>query len=337
MLGRDRFLNTRPEDVMSQIQMDIANIPEGDLKRAGVEGSKVELTEEEIAKQVRKKKIIRRSVIAVVCVALIAIGAIVSTKYYFIPKSHYDTAMVNIEKSDYAGAYYELNDLDYSDSKEQFAKVIRHPETKAQLLADVKAGSTVLFGTYKYMPYMDDVRPVEWEVLERDGNKALLISKYVLDCAKFHENDDLTFWGKSTLRGWLNNEFYDEVFSKAEKKAIDQVPNTPGVEDTGNLGNNDTKDRVFLLSAKELAEYFNDSTSRQCEGTDLAVTYLNGIRSYIRICNWWLRSTDQFGMNAMYVNAEGQCEAYGAAKTTEGIGIRPAIWIDLAKAAGNEK
>lgn len=94
---------------------------------------------------------------------------------------------------------------------------------------------------------------------EKDG-KALLISKYCLNCRPFHDDrhEASVTWENSSLRSWLNTIFYDNAFSEEEKERIIattvETDKNPSFE-TDPSG--DTTNRVFLLSAVEANHYFD--------------------------------------------------------------------------------
>lgn len=94
--------------------------------------------------------------------------------------------------------------------------------------------------------------PIEWLVLARDGNKALLISRYGLDAQKYNTINTGVTWEKCTLRTWLNNAFYNKAFNSAEQTAIliTNVDNSKNQCYSGwsTSGGNNTQDKVFLLS-----------------------------------------------------------------------------------------
>ena len=48
--------------------------------------------------------------------------------------------------------------------------------------------------------------PIEWIVLEKEGNKALLLSKYLLAAYEYDDDVDNT-WENCTCRSWLNSDF----------------------------------------------------------------------------------------------------------------------------------
>ena len=78
---------------------------------------------------------------------------------------------------------------------------------------------TVKFGSY-YQSNGFTKEPIEWIVLDRQGGRALLLSKYILDCKCYsNEHKDVT-WETCDLRKWLNNDFYNQAFSGSEQGKI---------------------------------------------------------------------------------------------------------------------
>lgn len=77
----------------------------------------------------------------------------------------------------------------------------------------VEIGSYITFGHYEQDSVeADGTEPVEWVILDVAGNNALLLSRYVLDVQPY---GDKTF---ITLDKWLNNDFYDAIFTEEEKE-----------------------------------------------------------------------------------------------------------------------
>ncbi len=87
--------------------------------------------------------------------------------------------------------------------------------------------------------------PIEWFLLHKVGNRALLISRDVLDIRQMVEDEDAAknyTWETSDLRKWLNGYFYDNAFGKHHKRYI--------------ATNSQLNDKVFVLSSRELHSYF---------------------------------------------------------------------------------
>ena len=52
--------------------------------------------------------------------------------------------------------------------------------------------------------------PVEWRVLDKKDGEILLLSEYGLDILPFDDSGSGSIiWENSSIRNWLNNEFYN--------------------------------------------------------------------------------------------------------------------------------
>lgn len=178
---------------------------------------------------------------------------------------------------------------------------------------------TIKFGRYPQASKNENAL-IEWLVLKNDGSKALLISKYALDCQQYHTSRIFGTWKTCTLRKWLNGTFISNAFSHEEQAMILSTTTESA----------DTKDRVFLLSRDEAWEYFSSDSTRQCQGT--AYCYAQGAyKTGNGNCKWWLRSPVGSGYTA-YVY-DGNLEDYYGKKSccvdNDDIAVRPALWIDL--------
>ena len=174
-----------------------------------------------------------------------------------------------------------------------------------------------------------DKEPIEWQVLEVNGNKALLVSRYGLDCKPYHhEQVDIT-WEDCDLRKWLNNDFLKTAFSEEEQERIllSEVQNDDNPE-YGTRGGNSTRDRIFCLSLAEAERYFKNDAERRCRPTALAIAH--GACYLIRgNCWWWLRSPGFYQHYASCVNPS--CvNPYGHYVNGDiNKAVRPAMWVNL--------
>lgn len=178
---------------------------------------------------------------------------------------------------------------------------------------------TIKFGRYPQASTNENTL-IEWLVLKNDGSKALLISKYALDCQQYHTSRIFGTWKTCTLRKWLNGTFISNAFSHEEQAMILSTTTESA----------DTKDRVFLLSMDEAWEYFSSDSTRQCQGT--AYCYAQGAyETGNGNCKWWLRSPVYSGRTA-YVydgNLRNYYGEYSCWVDSDDIAVRPALWIDL--------
>ena len=160
---------------------------------------------------------------------------------------------------------------------------------------EYSVGEYVILGHYPQTATGDDNTPIEWLVLENDGETALLLSRYGLEAKAYNEEwvNEIT-WEQCTLREWLNDEFYNRAFSQEEKQYIiksdvsaDKNPSYPT-----NPGNA-TKDNVFLLSIVEAETYLSDKEEALCIPSDYVTSYSytpNTTEDGRNNAWWWLRS-----------------------------------------------
>lgn len=262
-----------------------------------------------------------------------------------IKDSEYNNAVALINTGDVISAYEALIALDgYKDSAEKAYSI--YDEYKMEKLKNAKVGDYVFFGSYEQdNDTSNGAEDIEWLVLTVEDGKALVISKYALDCKPYNTDRDVTWdtdvtWESCSLREWLNSNFINVAFSDDEKELIPTVTvyadkNPESSRDSGNA----TQDQVFLLSISEANKYFNSNSARQCEVTDYA--FANGIADgelgnalYVRSagcnCFWWLRTRGAIACCAAYVNDRGSTSEQGCYAYNNGdIAVRPAMWINL--------
>lgn len=175
--------------------------------------------------------------------------------------------------------------------------------------------------------YENGPEPIEWYVLaEQNGNK-LILSRNILELKRYNEKYlagtatpagmesvssafqyDMvkrTSWESSSVRKWLNSEFYLTSFPDAEKEKIVQ-------------GN----EPVFLLSEQEFSE-FVPIQIQACEMTQYCKN------SDEQIPGWMLRDLTEAEGNqyVSVVDEEGNVVAGKAVPWQTVCGVRPAMWI----------
>ena len=119
--------------------------------------------------------------------------------------------------------------------------------------------------TFHYFKY----QPVKWRVLSFNGSEVLLLADKVLDNKQYHINDESVTWETSDIRSWLNGyvsqyNFIDTAFSEPEQSVIkESYVYNKGDNPYGTDDGNDTTDKIFLLSSREMSKIaygFNKST-----------------------------------------------------------------------------
>jgi hypothetical protein len=179
----------------------------------------------------------------------------------------------------------------------------------------------VKFGNY-WQTDDKNKEAIEWEVLAKENGKALLISKYALDCKPYNQNNCKITWEECTLRKWINSDFINNAFSEEEQQIIALTKN-----DTN--GSRTTEDKVFLLSIEEANKYLTRET-RKCTPTPYAKLH-NAWSSGDNFCYWWLRSPSDIQGNAAIVYYGGGVRNIGFSVLNAYGAVRVAMWVDSSK------
>lgn len=205
--------------------------------------------------------------------------------------------------------------------------------------ASAEIGDVVTFGTY-------EGEPVEWDVLDKEDGKALLISHHVLRNHTYDQEDEWegedTNWEQSEMRAWLNNEFINELFNDQQKSKIQETtlsnpssasfystyyPNASFEENTNPCG--DTVDKLFLLSWEEIIKYYGPLSMEDPNGWGYTCAYADSLACTDRdgVVNWYyLRSPGNNGVNALCVDFGGEVNV-NIHVNYEG-GVRPALCVE---------
>lgn len=163
--------------------------------------------------------------------------------------------------------------------------------------------------------------PIQWQVIDKQDGKVLLISKKLLDCVQYNAKWENTTWETSTLRTWLNGTFANNAFSEKEFSIISQTI----LPADDYFKGNSTNDKLFLLSYDELEQYFKTKSSRICSPTDYAVSH--GAETEIDGTGcWWLRTNS---IKCEFVVESGTVFTSRNDVNLTDICVRPAMWISL--------
>jgi hypothetical protein len=155
----------------------------------------------------------------------------------------------------------------------------------------------------------------DWLVLEKDEEKALLLSLNVLGNVKYHEESVDITWEHSSIRQFLNGDFYNNFFPAEQERIIEtDIRNTANPRN-GTTGGNNTTDKIFLLSIDEFEKYFGDGE------LSIPPNLVDTWRS------WWLRSPGNSEDKAAMVHGTGQIGIGGVGVIADSGQIRPAMWI----------
>lgn len=207
-----------------------------------------------------------------------------------------------------------------------------------------QGGKYIVFGQYPQTKDGKDNTPIEWMILDHNGQRALVVSKYGMDAQPYNITGHAATWETCTLRTWLNGTFYNKAFSSAEQAAIltTNVDNSKKQCYSGweTNGGNNTQDKVFLLSYKEAYVYFDVTEDSHCNEkspvapTAYAIAQGADVDSYCKTEDgtaarwWWLRSPGYYQFSAAYVESDGSLDSLYCIDNASG-SVRPALWVNL--------
>lgn len=195
-----------------------------------------------------------------------------------------------------------------------------------------RIGDQITFGKY-------NDQPIEWVVLYISNNtRALVISKDILDIMPY--DISCAEWSKSSLKKWLNQDFYSNSFNSFEKKYLTTV-------------REDSDEIISILSGQEINQYcippsylkanptpfakshapnyLNQVLSSTASSLTAVVTSLSGFRinklKQADESSWWVKDTRTESVRAYWVNKEGSVETQEPYLKSQSLGVRPAMWL----------
>ena len=129
----------------------------------------------------------------------------------------------------------------------------------------------------------------------------------------YNDSSTSVTWETCALRGWLNETFVNEAFSELEQEAIieTQIDN-PDNEKFGTFGGRPTKDKIWLLSTREVYKYFTKDFSEN-----------SNFEGWKKTC--WLRTPGFTPLEAAVVHKDGKIGHVSVVRIKD---VRPVMWIE---------
>ena len=218
--------------------------------------------------------------------------------------------------------------ITYSDGTTQNAGRVIPQDTSSDEYA---IGSIVTMGKYEQDNNTSNgPEPIKWIVVQNTGDKALLLSQYVLEYMAMSNSS----YGGSSVKSFLTGEFYDNAFTVDEKQKIEM---SRILDPDGSLSQ--STNTVFVLS-------YNEMTALSLNNIDLWPMFSDYVTSKGASVNdgVWLRdrydggktTNDCFCTYRAYNGVILIQSPYASVARTEAskdtkCGVRPAMWISIKK------
>ena len=181
---------------------------------------------------------------------------------------------------------------------------------------------TVTFGSYPQSDSRGNIKePVEWIVVTKNNNNALLLSKYILDYEMFDSDDDFE---NGSIKNWLNNDFCQVLFDSE----------ITGYENIIGLINEDDVHNYF--SKKRFGPPELDHNKLKTIHTNYAKSqYVNKYSRYKGFEKdeddvsslYWTSSYETYGSIVTCISNDGWFANSPACSRTSLNGVRPAMWV----------
>ena len=217
----------------------------------------------------------------------------------------------------------------YTERRKEYFASLKAEKKRAEI-EKFNVGNVVAYGQYwQSNNRANGKTPIEWIVLRRDGNRALLLSKLCLDCKQFNTDYNNATWENCNVRKWLNQKFMNDAFSQREQEKIlaTSIHNSDNAE-YETPGGNDTSDKIFLLSIDE-AENLLNREERQAQCTDYAKAQGVWVDGITDTPYWWLRSPGGDPLLAAAVHYRGKVFIGGLNICVDDTAVRPALWLNV--------
>lgn len=216
------------------------------------------------------------------------------------------------------------------NSDEKDDESLENNDNKSSQKIEYQIDELVEFGKYE-----DEI--IQWKVIDSRSDGVLLWSTHCVTAHPYHySSEDEVSWETCELRKWLNQDFYEKVFSPEEKKHIKKTV----------LENNDcenTTDKIFMLSAKDINDY--DLWGEDIVGYPSQNAVEEGIfvnsgsfESSAQGTTWyWLRGNYEREpyYNADVMTSKGDI-SYNIEVVDDTIGVRVALWYSYDEIKENQ-
>lgn len=178
--------------------------------------------------------------------------------------------------------------------------------------------------------------PMPWVVLDKKDGKALVISKFIIDCQAYHNIFYKVHWNDCSAYKWLNREYAPRYFTDEEQQRIHPVyisktDDALYMEETENT----VKNSLFFLSMEEAGKYFRTQDQRRARISAFGKRKIMWA-SFDVYAHWWLRTYSKDPVGASHVKLDGEMTVHGGTILSNGydefydhFGVRPAMYINL--------
>lgn len=194
--------------------------------------------------------------------------------------------------------------------------------------------------TYHYFKY----EPIKWKILKRSATEAVVISDVIIDNLQYNARYVNDTWSGSTIREWLNGDFYNNYFSQGDKDIIKESALTNSENSLTHVSSGSaTTDKIYLPAESDLSGTTGNNYGFKKGPTDAdsarmvkSSTYAKAMGAYaetnknIGYGKYWTRTQGDFSFCAAFVESSGEINMDGDLARQSVKGIRPMVLVDIS-------
>ena len=250
------------------------------------------------------------------------------------------------------------NSLVSNDDSEQIAEESQAIDSEDDVSDEVKelkekirnteVGESFFFGMTEQDNNIENgAEPIEWIMLEKNEDKAFVISKRILEWLTFSKYNDVeveygdTAYSVSTSgsnsaftwdikrnqqRAWLANDLYKNGFTKIEQEIMLLTHYKDDI-----VTGDEYDDYLYIPSREDVEKYMQDVNLRKAEMTAYVAEKANQVEGEFGC--WSLRSVlmvEKKWSEVKYTRQITEDGEFGATYTSVPNGVRPVMWLDIS-------
>lgn len=243
------------------------------------------------------------------------------------------TSEIDSDSNFFMDTFYGLQKLnsirDYKDTNEVIVK------KEFSLLSNANVGSYVIFGAYEQDGDNENGSEViQWKVMEKKNDSVLLQATVALMARPLGYKK--VTWETSSLRAFLNNDFFETAFSTEEKSQIMttvvKVEKNPYKNKKISFSEgNDTKDKIFIWDAPYCAKYQPSFTYSKVVMTTVEHYYITYPATWTRTTYNQSRFLDYSPSNSL--NEYWKLGGFlgGTESIESSLPVVPLMWVKIPK------
>ena len=195
--------------------------------------------------------------------------------------------------------------------------------------------------------YWFKYEPLKWIVL--DSTSGLVMCKNVIDSQEFNKkifddkygdsnhNHFANNYEQSSIRNWLNKDFYNIAFSSADKTHIEEKTLSNVAYDKAQFNSGDTTDKITLLSFAEYQKIKNDYRLWQAGCSNYALCQGVSSNSGNTVADWMLRTAGTWSDVICSVSYSGAFSTSSTETYNSSMGIRPVVYLKTKNSESKPK